>query len=41
MRMLLVMDEDRSERLDIVPAQFAIVTRRPKNACRSCEEVVV
>ncbi|MDZ7602717.1 MAG: IS66 family transposase [Hoeflea sp.] len=40
--MLHVMGEDRSERLDIVPAQFrAIVTRRPKYACRACEEVVV
>lgn len=36
------MGEDSSERLDIVPAQFrVIVTRRPKYACRSCEEVVV
>lgn len=36
------MGEDVSERLDIVPAQFrVIVTRRPKYACRSCEEVVV
>lgn len=36
------MGEDRSERLDIVPAQFrVIVTRRPKYACRSCEEIVV
>jgi transposase len=33
--------EDVSERLDIVPAQFRVlVTRRPKYACRSCEEVV-
>ncbi len=40
--MLHVMGEDRSERLDIVPAQFrVIVTRRPKYACRRCEEVVV
>ncbi|ESX08417.1 transposase [Mesorhizobium sp. LSJC255A00] len=40
--MLHVTGEDRSERLDIVPAQFrVIVTRRPKYACRSCEEVVV
>ncbi|WP_164230548.1 IS66 family transposase zinc-finger binding domain-containing protein, partial [Stenotrophomonas maltophilia] len=40
--MLHVMGEDRSERLDIVPAQFrVIVTRRPKYACRACEEVVV
>lgn len=37
-----VMGEDVSERLDVVPAQFqVIVTRRPKYACRSCEEVVV
>ena len=29
--------EDRSERLDIIPAQFrVIVTVRPKMACRSC-----
>lgn len=34
--------EDVSERLDIVPAQFrVVVVRRPKYACRSCEEVVV
>src|SRR6195952_1233675 len=34
--------EDRSERLDIVPAQFrVVVTRRPKYACRSCEDGVV
>lgn len=33
--------EDISERLDILPAQFRVlVTRRPKYACRSCEEVV-
>jgi transposase len=39
---LHVMGEDRSERLDIVPAQFrVIVTRRPKYACRACEEIVV
>jgi transposase len=37
-----VMGEDRSERLDVVPAQFkVIVTRRPKYACRSCEGAVV
>ena len=36
------MGEDVAERLDIVPAQFrVIVMRRPKYACRSCEEVVV
>lgn len=34
--------EDRTERLDLVPAQFRVlVVRRPKYACRSCEEVVV
>jgi transposase len=39
---LHVLGEDVSERLDVVPAQFrVIVTRRPKYACRACEEVVV
>jgi transposase len=34
--------EDISERLDIVPAQFRVlVVRRPKYACRACEDVVV
>ncbi len=34
--------EDVSERLDLVPAQFRVlVVRRPKYACRSCEDVVV
>jgi len=34
-----VIGEVVSERLDIIPAQFrVIVTRRPKYACRSCEE---
>src|SRR5436190_10102766 len=34
--------EDKSERLDLVPAQFRIVvTRRPKYACRSCEDGVM
>ena len=34
--------EDVSERLDIVPAQFRVlVTRRPKYACRACEDAVV
>jgi transposase len=34
--------EDVSERLDILPARFRVlVTRRPKYACRACEEVVV
>lgn len=31
-----------SERLDIVPAQLrVIVVRRPKYACRACEDVIV
>ncbi len=35
-------DEDRSERLDIVPAQFRVlVTCRPRYACRTCEDVVI
>ncbi|MGH6881827.1 MAG: IS66 family transposase [Hypericibacter sp.] len=39
---LHVIGEDRSERLDIVPAQFRVlVVRRPKYACRACEDVVV
>src|SRR5437868_2555773 len=34
--------EDRSERLDLVPAQFRVlVTRRPKYACRTCEDGVM
>src|SRR4051794_27896342 len=34
--------EDVSERLDIVPAQLrVIVVRRPRYACRACEDVVV
>ena len=34
--------EEVSERLDIVAAQFRVlVTRRPKYACRACEEGVV
>ncbi|HEX4892322.1 MAG TPA: IS66 family transposase [Hyphomicrobiaceae bacterium] len=32
--------EDRSERLDKIPAKYrVVVTRRPKYACRSCEKV--
>lgn len=39
---LHVIGEDRAERLDIVPAQFRVlVVRRPKYACRQCEDVVV
>jgi len=34
--------EDKSERLDLVPAQFRIlVTRRPKYACRTCEDGIM
>jgi transposase len=41
-RALHVIGEDRAERLDIVPAQFRVlVIRRPKYACRACEDVVV
>src|SRR5438552_17131362 len=37
-----VIGEDRAERLDVIPAQFRVlVVRRPKYACRSCEEGVV
>ena len=37
-----VIGEDRSQRLDIVPAQYqVIVTRRPKYACRTCQAAVV
>jgi transposase len=40
--MLHRMGEDVSERLDIVPAQLRVlVIRRPKYACRACEEMVV
>jgi transposase len=36
---LHVIGEDRSERLDKVPAKYrVIVTRRPKYACRTCEK---
>ena len=34
--------EDVAERLDVVPAQFRVlVVRRPKYACRACQEAVV
>ncbi len=34
--------EDVSEKLDIIPAQFRVlIVRRPKYACRACEDVVV
>jgi transposase len=39
---MVVIGEDRSERLDVIPAQFRVlVTRRPKLACRTCTGVVV
>ncbi len=41
-RAMQVIGEDRSSRLDIIPAQYRVlVTRRPKYACRSCQEGVV
>ena len=37
-----VIGEDCSQRLDVIPAQYqVIVTRRPKYACRQCQEGVV
>jgi transposase len=34
--------EDVAERLDVIPATFrALVIRRPKYGCRTCEEVVI
>jgi len=39
---LHVIDEERSEQLDIVPAQLRVrVTCRPRYACRACEGAVV
>jgi len=39
---LRVIDEERSEQLDIVPAQLRVrVTRRPRYGCRACEGAVV
>jgi transposase len=36
-----VIGEDRSQRLDMIPAQYqVVVTRRPKYACRQCQEGV-
>jgi transposase len=41
-RAMQVIGEDRSSRLDIIPAQYRVlVTRWPKYACRSCQEGVV
>src|SRR3954468_9336087 len=37
-----VIGEDRSSRLDVIPAQYRVlVTRRPKYACRTCQAAVV
>jgi transposase len=37
-----IIGEDVSERLDIVPSQFRVlVTRRPKYACRACENGII
>jgi len=37
-----VIGEDVTERLDIIPSQFRVlVTRRPKYACRDCENGIV
>jgi len=39
---LHLIGEDRAERLDIIPAQLRVlVVRRPKYACRACEDVVI
>jgi transposase len=39
---MVVIGEDTSRRLDVIPAQFRVlVTRRPKLACRACSGVVV
>jgi transposase len=40
--MLHVIGEDKSERLDVIPARHRVlVTRRPKYGCRTCREGVV
>src|ERR671916_229113 len=37
-----VIGEDRSSRLDVIPAQYRVlIPRRPKYACRTCQEGVV
>jgi transposase len=37
-----VIGEDRSQRLDVIPAQCQVIlTRRPKYACRNCQGAVV
>jgi zinc-finger binding domain of transposase IS66 len=40
-RELHCIGEDKSERLDIVPAQLRLVTVRPKYICRKCEDGVL
>ena len=37
-----IIGEDRSQRLDVIPAQYqVIVTRRPRYGCRACSNAVV
>ncbi len=37
-----VIGEEIAERLEVIPAQYRVIrTRRPKYACRACEEAVV
>ncbi|MGB0908451.1 MAG: IS66 family transposase [Maricaulaceae bacterium] len=37
-----IIGEDVTERLDVIPASFRVIkTRRPKYACRSCEDGIV
>jgi transposase len=37
-----VVGEETLQRLEVIPAQYRVmVTRRPKYACRACEQVVV
>ena len=39
---MAVIGEDKSERLDVIPAQFRVlVTKRPKLACQACDGPVV
>ena len=39
---MAVIGEDKSERLDVIPAQFRVlVTKRPKLACQACEGPIV
>jgi transposase len=41
-RPMHVIGEDRSQRLDVVPAQYRVlVAHRPKYACRACEGAVI